>query len=139
MRSRPVSRFAPFSNRGKFPGLLESISIGHEFMGGPLGGRPADPTMYDSDGKPDYDRMRSLDEFQAGITKLVEMATQRRTAILCSEGDPAKCHRRLLLGPPLEDVGFRLLHIMRDGVVLSETQLAGGRGNGLQLQGELGV
>ena len=139
VRSRPVSRFAPFSNRSKFPGLLESIGIDYEFMGGPLGGRPTDATMYDCNGKPNYRKMGSSHEFQDAIDHLLGMASRRRTVILCSEGDPAQCHRRLLLGPPLEEVGCKLIHITRDGDVYSETQLKSGRRIRQQLQGELGV
>ena len=120
VRSRPVSRFAPFSNRRSFPGLLESIGIDYSFMGSTLGGRPEDPTMYDSQGKPDYDKMRMVAEFQTAIDELAGLASGRRTVILCSEGDPKQCHRRLLLGPPLQEAGFQLLHIMRDGAVTAE-------------------
>ena len=108
-------------------------------MGGLLGGKPADRTMYDSNGKPDYHKMRSADQFQDAIDQLTRMASRRRTVILCSEGDPAQCHRRLLLGPPLEAAGYTLLHIRRDGGVCKETQLQKGGGSRQQLQGELGV
>ena len=139
VRSNPVSRFAPFSNRRTLPSLLKSVGIGYEFMGDRLGGRPADPTMYDSMGKPNYRKVRSLDEFQDAIDQLAEMASLRRAAILCSEGDPTQCHRRLLLGPPLRTASFELLHIMRDGGVCKETQLQKGRVDCQQLQGELGI
>jgi len=127
VRSRPVSRFAPFSNRRAFPGLLESIGIDYAFMGSTLGGRPEDPTMYDSQGKPDYEKMRKVTEFQTAIGELAGLASRRRTVILCSEGDPRQCHRRLLLGPPLEDAGLKILHIMRDGSVSSELEIASDR------------
>ena len=127
VRSRPVSRFAPFSNRRSLPGLLESIGIDYVLMGSALGGRPEDPTMYDSQGKPDYDKMRMVAEFQDDVGELAELASQRRTVILCSEGDPRQCHRRLLLGPPLEDAGLNILHIMRDGNVSSELEIASDR------------
>ncbi len=121
VRSKPVSRFAPFSNRRRFPGLLDSIAVGYQFMGGPLGGRSADEAIYDSSGKPDYDKMRLMDGFQDAIDELIDMASHRRTVILCSEGDPANCHRRLLLGPPIGEAGVELLHIMRDGDVRSDS------------------
>lgn len=127
VRTKPVSRFAPFSNRGRLPCLLDSIGIGYEFMGGRLGGRPADGSLYDSKGKPDYEKMRLLDEFQTAIDELVALATRRRTVILCSEGDPRQCHRRLLLGPPLEAAGLKLLHIMRDGSVSIELEVTSHR------------
>ncbi len=139
VRSNPVSRFAPFANHRTLPDLLDSVGIDYEFMGGPLGGKPADRSMYDSSDKPDYHKMRSLDEFQDAIDQLATMATQQRTVVLCSEGDPTQCHRRLLLGPPLEANGCNLLHIRREGGVCKDLQLSKGRRNRQQLQGELGV
>ena len=69
-RTNPVSRFAPFANRRALPGLLESVGIDYEFMGGPLGGKPRDPNMYDAKGKPDYRKMRSTEEFADAIDQL---------------------------------------------------------------------
>ena len=139
VRSNPVSRFAPFANHRTLPDLLESVGIDYEFMGGPLGGKPADRTMYDSKGKPDYQKMRSLDEFQDAIDQLAGMASRRITVILCSEEDPTLCHRRLLLGPSLEAAGCEALHIRSDGAVHNNGQLPHGKRYGQQLQGKLGI
>ena len=139
VRSNPVSRFAPFANHRILPGLLESIGVDYEFMGGTLGGKPADKSMYDSKGKPDYHKMRSLEEFQDAIDHLATMTIQQRTVILCSEGDPTQCHRRLLLGPPLEKRGCELLHIRRDGNILRDRDLTTGKRNGKRLQGTLNL
>ena len=124
VRSNPVSRFAPFANRRKLTGLLESVGIDYAFMGGPLGGKPADPSMYDAAGRPDYDRMRSLDGFKDAIAELAGMAARRPTAILCAEEDPAQCHRLLLLGPPLSEHGIALRHIRRDGRVQETAEVS---------------
>ncbi len=139
VRSNPVSRFAPFANHRTFPSLLESIGIDYEFMGGPLGGKPADKSMYDSKGKPDYHKMRELEEFQDAIVQLAGMASRRRTVILCSEGDPSLCHRRLLLGPSLETTGCKQLHIRRDGAVQNHGQLPSSKRYGQQLQSSFNV
>ena len=133
-RTRPVSRFAPFANHRTLPDLLEGAGIDYEFMGGPLGGKPDNPAMYDSTGKPDYHKMRALDDFQEAISQLAGMASRRTTAILCSEEDPSQCHRLLLLGPALEEEGCTLLHIRGDGQVQTTTQLAVGKKYGQQLQ-----
>ncbi len=133
-RTRPVSRFAPFANHRTLPGLLEATGIDYEFMGGPLGGKPQNPAMYNSEGKPDYHRMRALDEFQEAISQLAGMASRRRTVLLCSEEDPSQCHRLLLIGPALEENGCRLLHIRGDGQVQGTAQLSVGRKYGKQLQ-----
>ena len=133
-RTRPVSRFAPFANHRTLPDLLEGVAIEYEFMGGPLGGKPDNPAMYHSGGKPDYHKMRALDEFQEAISQLASMASRRATAILCSEEDPSQCHRLLLLGPALEEEGCQLLHIRGDGQVQTTAQLAVGKKYGQQLQ-----
>ena len=123
VRSRPVSRFAPFSNRRRFPGLLDSIGIEYRFMGDSLGGRPEDPKLYDAEGKPDYLRMRSTQEFKDGLQQLSRMARELVTVIMCSEGDPVGCHRRLLIGAALVDYDVNILHVLRDGTLLSEEDL----------------
>ena len=139
VRSNPVSRFAPFANHRVLPDLLESVGIDYELMGGTLGGKPKNPGMYDSRGKPDYRKMRSLDEFQDAVEQLAGMASRRRTVVLCSEEDPSQCHRLLLLGPSLEENGCELLHVRGDGRVQRTGQLSVGKKYGQQLQGTLGI
>ena len=136
-RTNPVSRFAPFANRRTLTDLLESIGIDYEFMGGPLGGKPRDRSMYDANGKPDYRKMRSTHEFAEAIDQLAGMASRRATAILCSEEDPTLCHRRLLLGPALEDRGCVQRHLRKDGRVQGTGELGVGKRYGEQLQGRL--
>jgi uncharacterized protein (DUF488 family) len=114
VRSKPVSRFAAFANKKTLPGLLEREGIRHIFMGNSLGGKPTDPSLQDSDGKPDYVKMRSTDAFQEGISRLIELAKDASVALMCAEEDPSKCHRRLLIGPALEESGVRPLHIRAD-------------------------
>ena len=138
-RTNPVSRFAPFANRRTLTDLLESIGIDYEFMGGPLGGKPRDRSMYDANGKPDYRKMRSTDEFADAIDQLVGMASSRRTALLCSEEDPTLCHRRLLLGPSLQIADCRLLHIRKSGEIQKNAQLPRGDRYDQQLQATLAL
>ena len=106
-------------------------------MGDSLGGKPDDPSCYDSNGKPDYRKMRSKDEFQDGMKQLLRMAENSTTALMCAEEDPSKCHRHLLIGPALEGSGMSFLHIRANG----STQASDGLGNRKaylsQLQGTL--
>ena len=138
-RTNPVSRFAPFANRRTLTGLLEEAGIAYQFAGGPLGGKPKDPRMYDANGKPDYHKMRSTDEFADAIERLVSLASRRRTALLCSEEDPSGCHRLLLLGPALAERGCSQRHIRKDGRVMGTGELGMGRKYGKQVQGALGI
>ena len=120
VRSRPVSRFAPFSNRRVFPALLEAVGIEYHFMGDSIGGRPHDQSLYDAEGKPDYCKMRDSDAFREGLEHLVKVTENVVTVMMCSEGEPTRCHRRLLIGVELEERGVGVLHILRDGRVVGE-------------------
>lgn len=97
------------------------------FLGQALGGRPADPAAYGPDGKLDHDRVERLDAYQRGIDQLLDEAARGRVCVLCAEEDPARCHRRLLIGRTLVRRGVRVLHIRGSGAVEPETELGGGQ------------
>ena len=128
VRSRPVSRFAPFSNKSRLPDLLKEIGIGYKFMGDSLGGRPDDPSLYDENGKPDYRKMAVSEIFQNGLEQLVGLAEEAVTVMMCSEGDAAECHRRLLVGAALAEWEIGMLHIRRDGTLTGEDDLGNSQG-----------
>ena len=117
VRSNPVSRFAAFANSPTLGRLLEREGVRYVFMGDSLGGKPSDRSCYDDDGKPDYNEIRSRDFFKAGIDELTALAETTTVALMCAEEDPGKCHRRLLIGPSLAEIGVSLSHIRSDGSV----------------------
>ncbi|HYO62140.1 MAG TPA: DUF488 domain-containing protein [Pyrinomonadaceae bacterium] len=65
-------------------------------------------------------------ELERGLERIMELASETRVALLCSESQPltaharprANCHRVGLLAPPLKARGARLIHIMPDGDTL---------------------
>ena len=114
VRSNPASRWARFANRRVLPRLLDEQGIRHEYMGDSLGGKPSDPAFYVDD-KLEYLKIAGSAEFQEGIARLLELADGASTAIMCAEEDPARCHRRLLIGPALEERGVPLRHIRKVG------------------------
>jgi uncharacterized protein (DUF488 family) len=56
----------------------------------------------------------ATDSFQAGLEMLESLALERRTAVMCAEGDWRHCHRRLL-SDVLTVRGWRVLHLGPDG------------------------
>jgi uncharacterized protein (DUF488 family) len=50
-------------------------------------------------------------EFDEGLARLTELAAARRTAIMCAEALPSKCHRRLI-SDLLTARGWTVRHIM---------------------------
>lgn len=64
------------------------------------------------------------DELSHGIDRIIEIASELRTAIMCSESQPlskhkvprANCHRVGMLSPMLRAKGLsRIIHILPDG------------------------
>ena len=123
-RSAPVSRRAAFANKRTLPGLLEQEEMSYVFLGDVLGGKPSDDYLYGRDGKPDYRKMRLLEGFQAGIDKVLDLAVRHTVVLMCSEEDPSKCHRHLLIEPALLQRGVGLMHIRGDGSVQHSDSLA---------------
>jgi uncharacterized protein (DUF488 family) len=76
--------------------------------------------------EPDYEERARSPEFLAGLEELLELAAERRTAILCAEEDPRRCHRRLLITPALERRDVEVVHLRGDGRVESESSLSAG-------------
>lgn len=115
VRSTPFSRFNPQFNRHALERELHASGIRYLFLGGELGGRPDGDRFYDHEGHVLYGRMAASPRFESGIAQLVERAKQSRVAILCSEENPACCHRFLLVTRVLHDRGIEVTHIRGDG------------------------
>ena len=66
------------------------------------------------------------EELNRGLERIMELASDSRVALMCSESRPltahkeprANCHRVGLLSPPLRARGARLIHILPDGDAL---------------------
>ncbi len=117
VRSSPASRHYPQFNHRVLSDALERAGIGYEFLGGELGGRPADHSCYDEDGRVSYPRLAETDLFDDGIGRVVRAADERRVAVMCSEKDPQDCHRALLIAGALEERGVAVEHILADGSI----------------------
>ncbi len=116
VRSTPYSRYVPQANRENLARTLESAGIAYRWMGDSLGGKPEGAVG-------DYDELRASPVFQLGVERLLGLAAQDRTAIMCSEGDHRQCHRHKLITPALLERGARVLHIQRDASLVDERQV----------------
>lgn len=62
-------------------------------------------------------------EFRAGLARLVRVAGERRTALLCSEAVWWRCHRAMI-ADALKSGGAEVLHIMDRGKVVAHPYTA---------------
>ena len=125
VRSMPHSRHAPQFNQERLAQALGQRGIGYIHMGDQLGGRPREARLYDEQGRASYRLMAMETKFQEGVKQTARLAGERRIALLCTERDPLKCHRALLVSPALEQAGVPVIHITGDGKGVSHKELMG--------------
>ena len=102
VRSAPVSRHATGFDKPDLEAACAAAGLHYRFMGATLGGFPADDAPQPT----------------AAIAELVGVARTARTAILCAEAAPARCHRSTVIAPLLQDAGFDVVHLLHDGSAL---------------------
>ena len=124
VRSYPSSRYLPHFNRPNLTKSLRDQGIEYIFMGDTLGGRPSDPALYDERGQVDYARVRDTQAFNKALQDLLALSQETPTAIMCTERDPLKCHRTLMVAAALEAIGHDTQHIQgKDGHTISHKDL----------------
>ncbi len=124
IRSRPNSAWAAFARRGNLSKLISSAGMRYVYMGDTLGGLPSDEDSYDTrTGKANYDIMRQKESFKEAILKVLDVASRNSICLVCAEESPAQCHRSLLVGKALSDLGACVLHLRADGRVQTEEEL----------------
>jgi uncharacterized protein (DUF488 family) len=100
VRTIPRSRKNPQFNKETLPKRLEKSHIRYKHLKG-LGGlrhpMPDSPNMgwRNSSFRGFADYMQTLD-FRANIKSLIALAQKKRTAIMCAEAVPWRCHRSLI-------------------------------------------
>jgi uncharacterized protein (DUF488 family) len=124
VRSQPYSRYVSHFNYPEIEMMIKQHHIQYEYMGKELGGRPPEGHgYYDAEGYVLYDQVAQANFFRKGIERIKDLAATKRMAIMCSEENPAGCHRRLLIGRVLREDGIVLMHIRGDGQMQTEDEL----------------
>ena len=124
VRTIPMSRMAPQFNEGSLKKALTASAITYISMGKELGGRPSEDFMYDSEGRVLYNKLAESDLFKLGIDRVFNGSGQFNIAIMCSEGKPDGCHRHLLIGRVLHEMGIEVVNILVDGSLKNYNQLS---------------
>ncbi len=114
VRSAARSRWPQFNGRVLEASLREA-RIGYEWLP-ECGGKVVAPPP----------------ELARGLDRIMELASEMRITLMCSESQPltrharprANCHRVGLLAAPLRARGARLLHILPDGGTLELDEAA---------------
>jgi len=110
VRSAPYSKYCPQFDKPELEAAVRKAGFQYVYLGRELGGRPEGAEYYDSEGYVLYWRRAESPEFLSGIERLERGRDQYRIALLCSEEDPAGCHRAL----PVHWLQVNSLHLEDD-------------------------
>jgi uncharacterized protein (DUF488 family) len=115
VRSIPRSRRNPQFNREILGKKLRSARIGYVHLsrlGGLRRARRDSPNMgwRNTSFRGFADYMQTA-EFEAGLQRLIQLSKQKRSAMMCAEALPWRCHRSLI-GDALTARGIRVEDIM---------------------------
>ena len=100
VRHFPTSRFFPHFKKENLERFLREQKIDYihiEKLGG-----------FREEG---YENYMKTKEFKEGLERLIEIAKKKKTAILCAERFPWKCHRAFI-SQELEKRNFKIIHII---------------------------
>ena len=115
VRSEPYSRYAPQFNKRELQQCVETGGMQYRYSGSSIGGKPKDVELQTPSGKPDYDKLAATQQFQNELNEIVLLAQRKRVILMCSEADPAGCHRERIIAKVLRNWGVKVTHIMPDG------------------------
>jgi uncharacterized protein (DUF488 family) len=105
VRSFPTSRLEHFKRKNLEDQIKEEL-LSYNYLGKELGGFR----------KGGYDQYTQTEDFEAGIEKLKDIASQKTSVIICAEHFPWKCHRRYI-ARALQQRGWKIIHIIDKGKV----------------------
>ena len=122
VRSTPYSKFNPQFNRELLKEELSKKNIAYVFLGKELGPRSDELECY-KNGKIQYTELSKTDLFNQGLNRLKEGIKKYQIALMCSEKDPAACHRSILICRHIKSEQIEIKHILEDGSIEDNNEL----------------
>lgn len=87
LRSQPYSGYVPHFNRESLSESLKRAEIDYLYFGDRLGGRPPEG----------FEKFRTSPQFRENIDLLLNQVKGKSAALMCTEFDISKCHRRFIV------------------------------------------
>lgn len=114
VRSVPNSRYSKHFDIHNLIKELRKHSINYIDMGKILGGRPFDNSVLNSSNEIELEIIEQRKWYYNGIKRLIELSNKFKIAIMCSEENPAICHRGYIITHSLLKRGIEVIHIRGD-------------------------
>jgi uncharacterized protein (DUF488 family) len=121
VRSAPYSRYQPQFNREALAKSLTDAKVEYVFVGDSIGGRSQNPNDFENN-RVVYSRLKKSPHFENGVARVISGSEKFKIALMCSEKEPLECHRMLLVGQTLHELGQQVTHIHADGSLESHSE-----------------
>jgi uncharacterized protein (DUF488 family) len=122
VRSIPYSKAYSDFNKENLNKTLRENNIIYRNYAKEFGARRSESELY-TGSKVDFQKVAASEIFKNGIEKIKAGASLGYVfALMCSERDPAFCHRAVLVARAFSDRGFEVFHIIRGGSEISQIE-----------------
>ncbi len=124
VRSTPYSKYASDYNIDLLRVFLKENGITYVYLGDEFGARREDRSLYDEDGKLNFEKTIESDLFKFGVSRLENgLDKGYKIALMCTEKKPEDCHRSIMVGHALSELGFDVKNILEDGSLNSQEDI----------------
>lgn len=123
VRSTPYSRYYTDYNKENLSIMLEKSHIYYRNYVSEFGARQGERKYYPN-GYLDFEMFSKSESFLSGVEKLKKSMEKNYTfALLCSEKDPIKCHRTILVSRAFHIAGYKIIHLMDNGTYVTQEDI----------------
>ena len=121
VRARPYSKYNLSFNKEELRDRLAGEGISYFWMGNKLGGRYDKIKYCDKLGRVDYTKVAMSETFIDGIKELEKHISRYNVCVMCSESNPLRCHRFLLISRALKE--YNIVHVTHDSKLIKNAAL----------------
>lgn len=122
VRSTPYSRYTPQYNSDVLKERLKDQGIVYAPMGKYFGARQPDVKYY-PDNYLDFELFRESDLFKKGRDSVLKGLDDYNIALMCTEKNPADCHRTIMVARGFELIGVDVKHILHDNTFVPQSRV----------------
>jgi uncharacterized protein (DUF488 family) len=124
IRGTPYSKYNVQYDKETIRQTLADKGYLYIYMAKEFAVQRSDRTLYKSDGYADFERVIQHKDFLNGLERL-KLGCEKgyRIVLMGAMQDPINCHRCILVGKALRDVGFNVKHILDDYSLATQEQM----------------
>ena len=124
VRSYAYSERYPDYNKTTIEKSLNKAGIYYKNYAKEFGARQDNMAFYSSEGYLDFDIFSKSEQFQNGVTKIVDSTEKGyKIVFMCAEKEPIQCHRTILVARAFDKLGFSVIHLMPKGITKNQRQI----------------